>query len=136
MCPQCREPLLVVEFDGIEVDHCLNCRGTWLDSGELELISELAGAPRGRLDQALRAAGTGTRGQRRCPRCRRKMRLVAVGAAPAVELDRCPAGHGLWLDAGELPTLVREFAGSADTVVADFLGDLFRHHLSAQEKGD
>ena len=64
------------------------------------------------------------------------MRLISVGTAPAVELDRCPVGHGLWLDAGELVTLVRGFGGSADAVVADFLGDLFRHQLSAQEEGD
>jgi Zn-finger nucleic acid-binding protein len=120
VCPQCREPLIVVEFEGIEVDHCVSCRGTWLDGGELELISEMAGAPRGGLEQALRDAGAGTRGGRRCPRCRRKMRLISVGTAPAVELDRCPVGHGLWLDTGELVTLVREFGGSADAVVADF----------------
>ena len=136
MCPQCREPLVVVEFEGIEVDHCPGCRGTWLDGGELELIAELAGAPRGRLHEVLHAAGAGTRGGRRCPRCRRKMRVISLGTAPAVELDRCPAGHGLWLDAGELATLVREFGGRPDAVVADFLGDLFRHHLSAQREGD
>ncbi len=124
MCPQCAEPLIILELEGVEVDYCPKCRGTWLDAGELELIAERAGAKPGRLHGALHAAGEGTRGGRKCPRCRRKMRLVRIGE-PAVELDRCPAGHGLWLDAGELGTIVREYTEAGDAALAAFLGGLF-----------
>jgi Zn-finger nucleic acid-binding protein len=120
-------PLIVVEWEGVEVDYCPTCRGTWLDTGELELITELAGGEPGPLQQALSAAGTGSRSSRRCPRCRRRMQTIVVGDTPPVEVERCSIGHGLWLDAGEVATLVGEFANHQDAAVAGFLGDLFRH---------
>jgi len=129
MCPKCHEPLIVVEFEGVETDYCPDCRGTWFDAGELELVTELAGVPAGRLHRALQAAG-GDRGTRCCPRCRRKMEVIKVGDQPVVEVDRCRLGHGLWLDAGELATIVQEFAGHEDAAVARFLADLLRHGLA------
>jgi hypothetical protein len=130
MCPKCREPLIVVEFEGVEVDHCLDCHGVWLDTGELELLMERAGLRPARWLEALSAAGAGKSGARRCPRCRRKLRVITVGAQPPAELDRCPAGHGLWLDAGELRLIVKEFATGEHAPVAEFLGDLLRHGLT------
>ncbi len=129
MCPQCSEPLIVVELEGVEVDHCLTCHGTWLDAGELELLMERAGLRPQRWDDALTAAGAGKSGARRCPRCRRRMRVIQLGTQPAVGLDRCPAGHGLWLDAGELRTIVKEFAAGERAAVSSFLGDMLRHGL-------
>jgi Zn-finger nucleic acid-binding protein len=109
----------------VEVDYCLACRGTWLDAGELELIAELASGQTGALAAALRTTEAGQASPRRCPRCRRKMRQITVGQTSTVELERCRRGHGLWLDAGELATIVREFTGTADPAVAKFFGDLF-----------
>ena len=39
-CPSCSETLLMSEKNGIEIDYCPNCRGIWLDRGELEKIIE------------------------------------------------------------------------------------------------
>lgn len=39
-CPSCNETLLMSEKKGIEIDYCPNCRGIWLDRGELEKIIE------------------------------------------------------------------------------------------------
>lgn len=39
-CPSCNETLLMTEKKGIEVDYCPNCRGIWLDKGELEKMIE------------------------------------------------------------------------------------------------
>lgn len=39
-CPVCREPMIVLELDEIEMDHCISCGGIWLDGGELELLLE------------------------------------------------------------------------------------------------
>jgi Zn-finger nucleic acid-binding protein/ribosomal protein L40E len=40
-CPVCREVTLVMaDRQGIEVDYCPNCRGVWLDRGELDKIIE------------------------------------------------------------------------------------------------
>ena len=130
MCPECREPLIVIELNGVEVDHCLTCRGTWLDAGELELLTELAGGEPGPLGTTLGNTPAGPRTARRCPRCRGKLRTGTIGTAPRIEFDRCPAGHGLWLDAGELAVIIREHADKPDAVVARFLGDLYRQGLT------
>ncbi len=39
-CPSCNETLLMSDKNGIEIDYCPNCRGIWLDRGELEKIME------------------------------------------------------------------------------------------------
>ena len=40
-CPICKEVNLVIsERQGIEIDYCPECRGVWLDRGELDKIIE------------------------------------------------------------------------------------------------
>lgn len=42
-CPVCESSALVLtERSGIEVDHCTQCRGVWLDRGELEKLIKRA----------------------------------------------------------------------------------------------
>lgn len=42
-CPVCNEVKLVMaERQGIEIDYCPQCRGVWLDRGELDKIIERA----------------------------------------------------------------------------------------------
>ena len=53
MCPECGQPLVAFELRGVEIDHCVDCGGTWLDAGELETITESAGVPSGELSRAL-----------------------------------------------------------------------------------
>jgi Zn-finger nucleic acid-binding protein len=38
ICPACKNEMLVVEYDNIELDYCNNCYGVWFDSTELELL--------------------------------------------------------------------------------------------------
>lgn len=39
-CPVCNLALLMTEKQGIEIDYCPQCRGVWLDRGELDKIIE------------------------------------------------------------------------------------------------
>lgn len=42
-CPVCKDvTLLMTEKHGIEIDYCPECRGIWLDRGELDKIIERA----------------------------------------------------------------------------------------------
>ncbi len=42
-CPVCAEVQLVMtERQGIEIDYCPQCRGVWLDRGELDKIIDRA----------------------------------------------------------------------------------------------
>ena len=39
-CPLCNETLAMTGRQGIEIDYCPQCRGVWLDRGELDKIIE------------------------------------------------------------------------------------------------
>ena len=41
-CPACNATLLMTDRMGIEIDYCPECRGVWLDRGELDKIIEKA----------------------------------------------------------------------------------------------
>lgn len=39
-CPNCNVELRITDRQGVEVDYCPQCRGVWLDRGELDKIIE------------------------------------------------------------------------------------------------
>lgn len=42
-CPACKDVnLMMTERQGIEIDYCPQCRGVWLDRGELDRLIERA----------------------------------------------------------------------------------------------
>jgi Zn-finger nucleic acid-binding protein len=42
-CPVCKIPLMMSDRQGVEIDYCPQCRGVWLDRGELDKIIERSG---------------------------------------------------------------------------------------------
>jgi hypothetical protein len=44
LCPLCRVSLVMSERQGVEIDYCPQCRGVWLDRGELDKILERSAA--------------------------------------------------------------------------------------------
>lgn len=45
-CPHCTDvTLLMSERRGVEIDYCPQCRGVWLDRGELDKLVELSVEP-------------------------------------------------------------------------------------------
>ncbi|GAB3190585.1 TFIIB-type zinc ribbon-containing protein [Hydrogenophaga aquatica] len=45
-CPHCVDVVLVMtERQGVEIDYCPQCRGVWLDRGELDKLIERSAAP-------------------------------------------------------------------------------------------
>lgn len=44
-CPHCNIPLSMADRAGIEIDFCPQCRGVWLDRGELDKIIERSRQP-------------------------------------------------------------------------------------------
>ncbi len=129
MCPNCGSPLVIVELESVETDYCVACGGTWLDSGEIERIAEAAGLDAGEMERALHDAPATGPTRRRCVRCGKRMETFRVGGVAAVEFDRCRRGHGLWLDRGELESVVRAFASGRESAVASFFSDVFRSEI-------
>jgi Zn-finger nucleic acid-binding protein len=44
-CPKCQVNLLMTDRSGVEIDYCPECRGVWLDRGELDKIIERSVEP-------------------------------------------------------------------------------------------
>lgn len=62
-CPHCTDTTLVMsDRQGIEIDYCPQCRGVWLDRGELDKLIErsAAGAPAAAAAVPGSGAGGGT----------------------------------------------------------------------------
>lgn len=43
-CPIDGTPLVITDRSGVEIDYCPECRGVWLDRGELDKIIERSAA--------------------------------------------------------------------------------------------
>ena len=131
MCPVCNEPMVSYEFQGVEIDRCLECGGTWLDAGELELLVELAGLDPRPLGARLREARRLRRGKRRCPRCPRRLQVIEIGEDRKIEIDRCPIEHGLWLDRGEMEAVIESSTAGDGRAVASYFAELYRNDLQS-----
>lgn len=40
LCPACMVEMQITERQGVEIDYCPQCRGVWLERGELDKILE------------------------------------------------------------------------------------------------
>lgn len=132
-CPACGSLLIVVEHEGIELDHCPECSGVWFDSGELELLLETMRLGTNVLSlQSLLTSpeASSTERRRGCPICGKKMRKATIGHQPEVLVDACERGDGLWFDRGEVGQLITQLPKSSEGLgsqerVITFLGEVF-----------
>lgn len=124
-CPTCKEIMFTIEFDGVEVDCCGECRGIWLDTDELDLLLGDHALTEGFLSAGDPAAGKAEK-PRPCPLCDSPMRKSVTGGAKPIVHDYCPKGHGTWFDAGELQTVIEQgTATGPDLAVARWLREIF-----------
>ena len=123
-CPVCREAMIVLEHDQVEIDHCLNCKGNWLDQGELELILEDSQAKHNLLS-SFEVDRNSTEQKRKCPICSKKMEKVLCGPDHKITIDRCPKYDGLWFDLGELDRVITMEGFEKHPKVGDWLKGTF-----------
>lgn len=112
ICPACREEMIVLEYNKIELDVCVQCKGVWFDAEELELLLETLHL--GVAELEFTTAKKTAEKARRCPRCRKRMDKVMIGPGEGVMIDRCTRGHGLWFDGGELNEIVNALQASVN----------------------
>jgi Zn-finger nucleic acid-binding protein len=134
ICPACKKDMIVVEYSHIELDYCLNCKGVWFDSDELELFLKSLNLDTPDLLISHIAASTEAETKEkkiRCPICRRKMKKTTLGEHSKILIDVCPRKDGLWFNGGEVAQLVKELAKKKPKVkkphhhVINFLGEVF-----------
>lgn len=139
VCPKCDVPMLILSFQGIDLDTCYTCHGVWLDSGELEEILERTG---GRPDESIARLrilpGHVPSGARHlCPRCDRPLEEIQYVPAEgcALTLDRCSRGHGLWFDKDELRQLLALLpAGCVSGAAVEYLDSIFGKAVQSPEQ--
>ena len=94
-CPECERSLARVTLLGVELDCCASCHGIWFDPGELQLFSgqdkEIPSD-----DKTHRASRFG------CPDCGAWMIEYTFLNPKSLLVDRCPNGHGVYLEEREL----------------------------------
>jgi Zn-finger nucleic acid-binding protein len=124
-CPVCKNAMIVLELSEVEIDYCTGCDGIWLDAGELELLLGDGGKSRGLIGSFHKAPHTREK-QRKCPICDKKMEKIIVGKdEPALMLDRCAKGDGLWFDKGELSNIIARAEFDEGNKIKQLLADMF-----------
>ncbi len=126
-CPTCKLAMITLELAEVEIDHCVNCGGIWLDAGELELLLDNPQRARRLLD-SFHEAPDGPEPARKCPICDKNMARVVVGSSPPpLAIDKCRRSDGLWFDRGELPDILKRAELDEDSRIQRLLADMFGH---------
>jgi len=147
-CPDCREEMIVLEVDKVEVDFCLKCQGIWLDEGELEILLDSV-EERNQFSESFQVEEKSAEKKRKCPVCNKKMEKILINQSPAnsigvdsqqglpmvgekMILDSCPKKHGLWFDHGELFKTLDLGGLKGNHKVYQLIKDLFNHSYSGE----
>ena len=97
LCPRDGSELVEEHMHGIEVDHCTQCNGRWLDYHELD---ELEATRASEAERRATVQYAQRESEFNCPVCDERM-IAFNYRGYNVELDTCENEHGFWLDAGE-----------------------------------
>ena len=77
-CPVCKNSMVILELDKVEIDYCPSCKGIWLDNGELELLMEDQGEDK--KQKSFKSVKDVPEKKYRCPICNKKMDKVEYEA--------------------------------------------------------
>ena len=124
-CPVCKNAMIALELAEVEIDHCTDCGGIWLDAGELELLLGNPEQARGLLN-SFKIDSQSAETVRKCPICLKKMQKIVVGASkPALLIDKCRKNDGLWFDKGELQQILKTAQLDKGNKIQKLLADMF-----------
>ena len=125
-CPVCKNAMIALELQEVEVDYCTGCGGIWLDAGELELLLGNAQNTE-QLLNSFKIDSHSTEKPRKCPICLKKMKKIIIGpSTPTLLVDKCPRGDGLWFDKGELQDVLNRAKLDKNNKIQKLLADMFR----------
>ena len=124
-CPECKNAMITLELEDVEIDYCTNCGGIWLDAGELELLLNEPEKAKELLN-SFRIDSESDERIRKCPICNRKMqKIIADSSKPALLIDKCRRGDGLWFDKGELQDIFNRAELDQDNKIQKLLINIF-----------
>jgi Zn-finger nucleic acid-binding protein len=124
-CPVCKNAMITLELAEVEIDYCTGCKGVWLDAGELEMLLDDDGKAK-MLISSFNKDTSSSEKARQCPICDKKMEKIDVGSEkPALLIDRCSKGDGLWFDNGELNNIIARAKLDESNKIRKVLADMF-----------
>jgi Zn-finger nucleic acid-binding protein len=94
-CPECHEAFVLINSAGIELDACLACGSFWLDQGELKVLTH-------RIADIQTQEGPVAPSRFSCPVCDARMQQHRFLVHNDLLVDKCSAGHGIYLERDEL----------------------------------
>jgi len=124
-CPLDQSVLRTHEGSEAQILFGETCHGIWLDREQLSMFvrNPIAAKALPRV-KVVSGKASGSAGTRLCPSC--GPTILKAKVVDGVEIDLCPACHGIWLDAGELDSIVARYRRKqALTNVADQGSDIF-----------
>lgn len=112
-CANCNNELAPIKYEGdVVVDACAQCKGMYLDSGELQKIqdnkdndySDMLASPSQLLKHTLEMDRQKKLPNKTCPKCEVEMNR-REWLKSQILIDVCSDCFGIWLDEGELQAL-------------------------------
>lgn len=110
-CPKCQSDMETLEYEGVEVDRCKNCKGIWFDVGETHPLRKGNAAAAIDTGDPLKGKQTNQIDRYRCPRCDGGMMRMVDPQRAHIKYEECTSCRGSFFDAGE-------FADRAEDAIA------------------
>ena len=133
-CPACKTSMIILELHQIEIDYCPDCKGIWLDTGELELLIDDETEKEKLLNSFILQEHAKEK-RYRCPVCNKKMdKVLQADDDNPVMIDKCKKDHGFWFDKNELNLLLARSSSGKDNTVLNLLNDMFNFETASKTK--
>lgn len=110
-CPRCGSILCSIESDGVQIEVCSDCRGEWLDAGELgktverqdEVFAPEEIASLDAVNKEIFTAEKDDHDELNCPHCENvQMQHFNYGDTSGIILHKCLQCGGVWTDKDQL----------------------------------
>ena len=108
LCPKCDSPMEKVDYEGIHIDRCTQCKGIWFDMIEKDELKAKNGSES--VDNGDKDTGKETDSKKNvnCPKCLTPMMRRRDIRQKHIVYEYCDACHGVFLDAGEFTDYKQE----------------------------
>jgi Zn-finger nucleic acid-binding protein len=127
-CPRCRSVLASVDFEGVTIEACPDCKGEWLFAGELESIVEHHSkvfspqeiAKIDAVNEEFFTAEKNDHDELNCPDCVDvRMEHFNYGDTSGIILHKCEECGGIWTDKDQLEKVEELVDGWKDCLKQD-----------------
>jgi Zn-finger nucleic acid-binding protein len=129
-CPQCEKPMTKKSRRDVTIDACLQCRGFWFESGEIDDLKDQLDSPQLRWTDfdlwRQKAEFEVAHDSLQCPRCPDIALTIMTDKGTETSVRFCPRCKGSWMTAGDFAGIVRALNTEVDHLTT---ADYFRESL-------